>query len=234
MRTIATICARGGSTRLPRKNVRALLGRPLIEYTIEQALSCSGIDGVFVSTDDTEIARIAEKAGAIVPFRRPEYLSGSSVPKIPVIEHLVGALESSGIEISTVVDLDPTSPLRSLDDIRECIRLLSSEIDVVITGYPSEKNPYFNMVEIKEDGAVGLVKPGGEHWGGQNAPPVYSMNASIYVWRRDSLAKGLWGGHVSLYVMPRERSVDVDTEFDFRVVEMLMKERLRSDEESER
>lgn len=227
MSTIATICARGGSMGLPRKNIRPLLGKPLIVWTIEQALAVPSIDAAFVSTDDDEIAAVAEAAGARVLGRRPAHLATGTAPKIPVIEHLVGQVESTGLAVDRIVDLDPTSPLRTVADIEACIELLTADTDVVITGFPSEKNPYFNMVEQQADGNFGLVKqPPGAIAGRQQAPLVYSMNASVYVWHRGTLGRGLWGGRVRLHPMPRERSIDIDSLFDFRLVEMILQERL--------
>ncbi len=223
MRTIATVCARGGSVGVPNKNIRPLLGKPLIVHTLEQALACAGVDGVYVSTDSEAIASVARSAGARVPFMRPAELATSTAPKVPVIEHLVRGVEAATGPVDIVVDLDPTSPLREVSDIEACLRRLDGGTDVVITGYESDKNPYFNMVEERADGAAVLVKqPPREVVGRQSAPKVYAMNASIYVWRRASLPMGLWGGRAALHVMPRERSVDIDSELDFRLVELLM------------
>jgi len=226
MTTIATICARGGSRGVPGKNIRPLLGKPLIVYTIEQALACKRIDAVYVSTDDEAIAAIARTAGARVPFLRPAELATAEAPKLPVIRHLVAAVEAQGSTAERIVDLDPTSPLRDLADIDACLALLDEATDVVITGYEAEKNPYFNMVEAGADGSVRLVKPParGVHTR-QSAPRVYAMNASVYVWHRRTLDKGLWDGRARLHVMPRERSVDIDSELDFKLVELLMKEK---------
>ena len=226
MSTIATICARGGSRGVPGKNIRPLLGKPLIVYTIEQALACPRIDAVYVSTDDEAIAGVARKAGARVPFLRPAELATAEAPKMPVIRHLVTALEAQGVRAERIVDLDPTSPLRDLADIDACLALLDQATDVVITGYEAEKNPYFNMVEAGADGSVRLVKtPAKGVFTRQSAPRVYAMNASIYVWHRRTLDKGLWDGRARLHVMPRERSVDIDSELDFKLVELLMKEK---------
>jgi CMP-N-acetylneuraminic acid synthetase len=231
MKTIATICARGGSAGVLRKNIRPLLGKPLIVHTIKQALACDRIDAVYVSTDSREIGEIARQAGAQVPFLRPAELATASAPKIPVIQHLVEAVERSGVAISTIVDLDPTSPLREAGDILACIEMLDEATDVVISGYEAEKNPYFNMVEYQPDGNVALVKrPASPITGRQQAPKVYAMNASIYVWHRRSLSERLWGGRVKLYVMPRERSIDIDTPLDFEIVELLMRERASNGE----
>ncbi|OYX42514.1 MAG: flagellar modification protein B [Rhodobacterales bacterium 32-67-9] len=223
MTTIATICARGGSTGVPRKNVRELCGKPLIAHTIEQALACPEIDAVYVSTDDDEIAEVARKFGATVPFRRPAEMATVSAPKLPVIQHLVAHVIDSGVDVTRIVDLDPTSPLRAVSDISAAIALLDAETDVVITGYEAEKNPYFNMVEVGSDGRVGLVKPLGHTvTSRQEAPEVLSMNGSVYVWHRETLDKGLWDGRAKVYRMPRERSVDIDHELDFLLVELLM------------
>lgn len=224
MSTICTICARGGSVGVPRKNVRPLLGKPLIGWTIEQALAAPSIDAVYVSTEDEEIAAVAESFGAQVPYRRPAHMATSDAPKLPVIRDLVDVVEQGGVAVTRVVDLDPTSPLRTIDDIEAAIAMLEDSTDVVITGYLADKNPYFNMVERKPDGNVGLVKPESSVTARQAAPAVYSMNGSVYVWHRSTLDVGLWGGNARLYEMPRERSVDVDSELDFTIVELLMRQ----------
>lgn len=226
MKTVATICARGGSVGVPGKNIRPLLGKPLISYTIEQALECEHIDGVYVSTDSPLIAEIAAQAGARVPFLRPAELATAAAPKLPVIRHLVDAIEKAEGPVLRIVDLDPTSPLRDVSDIRACLELLDDDTDVIITGYESDKNPYFNMVEARGDGTVALVKPPVEEIAGrQTAPRVFAMNASIYVWHRHTLTDRLWAGRAKLHVMPRERSVDIDSEIDFKLVELLMREK---------
>lgn len=230
MSVIATICARGGSTGLPRKNIRPLLGKPLISWTIAQALSVAAIEGVYVSTDDREIASIAEAAGAKVLSLRPAHLATSSAAKLPVIRHLVEQVEVAGITPEVIVDLDPTSPLRDKSDIEACIGLLQADVDLVITGYPSDKSPYFNMVEEQPDGNIRLVKPpAAAITGRQQAPQVFSMNASVYVWHRRTLRDGLWHGTVRLHRMPRERSIDIDSLLDFKLVELLMRERQNSE-----
>lgn len=226
MTTIATICARGGSSGLPGKNIKLLAGKPLILHTIEQAFACQCIKRVFVSTDSPEIAEIARSAGAEVPGLRPAELATATAAKMPVIRHLVELVEAQGVEVSRIVDLDPTSPLRLVTDIESCLDLLDADTDVVITGYPAEKNPYFNMVEAKPDGNIGLVKSlAGGVVARQQAPVVFAMNASVYVWHRHTLDLGLWEGRVKLHAMPRERSIDIDTPIDFRLVELLLAER---------
>lgn len=224
--TIATICARGGSKGVPGKNIRSLLGKPLIHYTIQQALEENQIDRVFVSTDCPQIAEKALLAGAEVPFIRPSQLATDSSPKIPVIEHLVQWVDENVERVTHIVDLDPTSPLRNPSDIRECLSLLDEDTDVVITGYLSDKNPYFNMIELTNERYAVLSKTVSQAVvTRQSAPQVYAMNASIYCWHRSSLRYGVWGGKAKLYVMPRERSIDIDHEIDFKIVELLMNEK---------
>ena len=226
MTIIATICARGGSKGVPGKNIRPLLGKPLIVHTIEQALAHPALDAVYVSTDDEAIAEVALRAGAEVPFLRPPELATDDAPKLPVIANLLEWIEGQGKKIEVIVDLDPTSPLRNLNDVTACIKLLDDDCDTVITGYIAEKSPYFNMVEIQADENVRLSKPPSkELFTRQAAPKVYSMNGSVYVWHRSSFEKGLWSGRTKLHVMPRERSIDIDTPVDFMLVELLMRER---------
>ncbi|GFE51045.1 posttranslational modification protein [Roseobacter cerasinus] len=229
MSTIATICARGGSKGVPGKNIRPLMGKPLIVYTIEQALACGQIDRVCVSTDSQEIADVARLAGAEVPFLRPAALATDTAGKLDAILHLVEHVEADNAQFSRVIDLDPTSPLRALSDIEQCLGLLDSSCDAVITGFEADKNPYFNMVEVDQDGSVRLCKPlEGPVTSRQSAPKVYSMNASIYVWHRQSLTRNLWSGRTKLHVMPRERSIDIDEPLDFRIVELIMQDQRRA------
>lgn len=227
MKTIITICARGGSQGVPGKNIKPLAGKPLIVWTIEQALACPGVAGVYVSTDSQNIADVAKKAGALVPFLRPAELATAQAAKVPVIQHLTSWVDAHDGPVDRIVDLDPTSPLRDASDIKACMDMLDAGTDLVITAYESDKNPHFNMVQVEADGLARLVCPPLVPFAGrQMAPKVYAMNGSVYVWHRRSLDKGLWDGRVKLYVMPRERSIDIDSPLDFKLVELLMSERL--------
>ncbi len=211
---------------MPGKNIRPLLGKPLIAYTIEQALEHPQIDRVFVSTDSVQIAEVARAVGAEVPFIRPTELASHTAAKHPVVEHLVAWVVEHVGPVARVVDLDPTSPLRDPCDIDACLALLDARTDAVITGYEADKNPYFNMVEASHDDCIKLVKkiPGGVV-ARQAAPPVYAMNASIYCWHYHTLTKGLWRGRTRIHVMPRRRSIDIDEPIDFQIVELLMRQK---------
>ena len=235
MKILCTICARGSSKGVRNKNIRRLLGRPLITYTIRQALSHDLIDRVVVSTDSEEIAGISKDCGAEVPFLRPAALAGDSSAKLPVIQHAVRYyIDEVGYKPDYVIDLDPTSPLRDDIDITRCVELITSDAgcDSVITGYRSNKNPYFNMVELAGEGyATVSKKTPSVIKRRQDAPLVYAMNASVYAWRTESLLsqRDIISGRVKFVEMPEERSVDIDSELDFRVVESLMEERKKDD-----
>ena len=152
-------------------------------------------------------------------------MATSTAAKFPVIVHLVEFVERMGVDVTRVVDLAPTAPLRTVADIESAIALLDDETDCVITGYPADKNPYFDMVEPQPDGNIRLVKPlSGDVTSRQQAPKVWAMNGSVYVWHRRTLMSGLWKGRTRLYEMPHERSVDIDNEIDFRLVELLMRD----------
>lgn len=225
MTSICTICARGGSRGVPGKNIRLLHGRPLIVHTIEMALANPRLDRVVVSTDSEAIAEIAATAGAEIPYLRPIELATDSAGKLPVIAHVVEHIEAAqGRRFDRVIDLDPTSPLRTQEDIDACINLLVAGAPAVITAFEAEKNPYFNMVEIDNEGRAGLSKqaPVGAILSRQTAPKVYSMNASIYGWQRNNLGPDLWDLKPRVHLMPRERSIDIDSELDFQIVELLM------------
>lgn len=222
-RTIATICARGGSKGLPGKNIRDFAGRPLIAHTIAHALGCADIEAVYVSTDDEQIAAAARAAGAVVPFLRPAELATDQAGKLPVIEHLVSHLELQGEVIARIVDLQPTSPLRDSADISAALRA-RADAQLVVSVTPAADNPYFNLVEQDSDGLVHLCKGQGSGRR-QDVPPVYALNGSIYVWQRAALAHaalhGLWSVSVASYVMPRWKSVDIDTLEDFEYAQWL-------------
>ena len=223
-RTIATICARGGSKGLPGKNIRPFAGRPLIAHTISQALRCADIDAVYVSTDDAEIAEIARAAGALVPYMRPPELATDEAGKLPVIEHLVSFLESQGEKIGCVVDLQPTSPLRDSADISAALRVRPGA-QLVVSVVEAADSPYFNLVEQDAEGWVHLCKGQGSDRR-QDVPPVYALNGAIYVWQREALAHaalhGLWSVQAAAFVMPRSKSADIDTLEDFDYAQWLL------------
>lgn len=229
--TIASICARGGSKGLPRKNVLPLAGKPLIAHTIEYALACTSIGEVYVSTDDDEIAHIARQYGATVPYCRPAELASDTAGKLSVIEHLVQHLEAQGRCIETIVDLQPTSPLRLPSDIEAALALAdASSAELVVTVTEPSHNPYYALAESRADGTLQVSKATCL-LRRQDVPQVWGLNGSIYVWRRAALARAVQDGFWSIAIvpspMPRERSVDIDNAFDFELAAWLFERQLR-------
>jgi N-acylneuraminate cytidylyltransferase/CMP-N,N'-diacetyllegionaminic acid synthase len=226
---LAAICARGGSKGVPRKNLRILDGKPLIAHTVEQALKSEVFDRVVVSTDDQEIADVARQYGAEVPFMRPEELARDDSPKWLVFQHLIREMEKrDGCRVDILSDLDTGTPLRSQDDIREAVRVLEkSDADVVITAYEADRNPYFNMVEWQGE-YVKIVKPFDRTiTRRQDAPVVFSLTPSIFAMKRDFIMQAShWSeGRVKIVNVPRERAIDIDSDFDFRLIEFLIRDR---------
>lgn len=225
---LCVIPARGGSKGLPGKNIKNLLGKPLIAYTIEQAQRSKYIDRIIVSTDSKRIAEIASLCGAETPFLRPKNLATDQSSGIDVLLHAVDWMEKKGkYAFDIVVLLHATTPLRNICDIDKSIELLfRTNADNVFSVTPANRNPYFNIVEIDKNKKVRLVKKG-NFATRQSAPEVFDMNASIYVWRKDVLKnkKAVFLEKSTTYVMPKERSIDIDDYVDFKTAETLMRER---------
>jgi CMP-N,N'-diacetyllegionaminic acid synthase len=233
MSRICTICARGGSKGVKNKNIRDLAGKPLIAYTLEQAQASGLFDVIAVSSDSAEILQAGRKYGAEYLVERPADLATDTVGKLPVIRHCVEEIERiTGEQFDVVVDLDATSPLRLVEDISGVLDLLQSgKTANVITAAPAHRSPYFNMVELGESGTVRLSKPQDNPiLRRQDSPKCFDMNASIYAWRRAALFDypTIFNADTRLFVMPEERSIDIDTELDFGIVEFLMKKRNNS------
>lgn len=226
---LATVCCRGGSKGVPGKNLRPLLDRPLIAWTLDCARACAAVDHVLVSTDDERIAAAAEACGVPVPFRRPAELATDAAPKLPVIRHAADWLERErGVRAAIVVDLDVTVPLRAPEDVAAVVAALQDEAaawDAVITVYTPERNPYFNMVEMGERGARVVKKPESPLFRRQDAPKVWSASPAAFGFRREFLAATdyVYDGRVGLVEMPRSRALDIDSEDDFLYAEFLMR-----------
>ena len=230
MRRICTICARGGSKGVKNKNTRELLGKPLIAYSILEAKASNLFECVAVSSDSDEILEISKKSGADYLIERPEEMASDQAAKLPSIQHCVCEVEKlTELKFDVMVDLDATSPLRTVDDISGAVRLLENNGESnVITGTPARRSPYFNLVELDENGFVRRSKTlDAPIVRRQDSPKCYDMNASIYVWRRDSFfqCKTVLVADTLLYEMPAERSIDIDSELDFEIVGFLMEKR---------
>lgn len=226
---LCTICARGGSKGVKNKNLRLINNKPLIAHTIELAKNSSLFTDIVVSTDCDNIAKISKKSGAQILFKRPEDLATDKSAKLPVIRHAFSETEKILNKYYDILfDLDATSPLRVLEDLFACAELINSgKYRNLITASPARRSPYFNLVELDDNGHPYPCK-GAQVSRRQDSPDCFDMNASIYVWTRDSILEdtNLFSNKTGLYVMPEERSLDIDTEFDFSIVSALMEKRI--------
>ena len=229
MKILCSICCRGGSKGLKNKNIKKINGIPLIAYSIKQAQKSKIFNKIVVSTDDKKISSISKKYNVDLVIKRGQRLSNSRSAKIPVIRD---ALLKSEIffncKFDYIVDLDATSPLRLVSDIKKSIeKILKEKKNLLFSVSEAKKNPYFNMIE-KKDGFYKLVKNKKKFLiqTRQSAPKIFELNASIYIWKRKAILKknNLFVKNNSIYVMPHERSIDIDNEFDFKIVKHLLKQ----------
>lgn len=226
-KVIALIPARGGSKRLPRKNVLPFGDKPLISWTIEAALRAKFVDEVVVTTDCTEIASVSKKSGASVPFLRPPELATDTATTSSVLEHAITTLGCSSEDI--IVLLQPTSPLRTSSDIDSALELLHKRsANGVVSVCECEHSPIWTGVLPKE-GHMGDFLPK-ELTGvrSQDLPVHYRLNGAIYAFTVHSLLsqKGIhYSVDVYAYVMSQTRSADIDSELDFSIAETLLKKK---------
>jgi CMP-N-acetylneuraminic acid synthetase len=227
MKAVAFIFARGGSKGLPGKNIRLLGGKPLIAWSIEHALAVKRIVRVIVSTDSEEIAAVARDHGAEVPFIRPAELARDDSPEWLAWRHALNFLrETTGELPEVMVSVPTTAPLRLVLDIENCLdEYEKGDADMVITVTDANRSPYFNMVKILPDGAVGLViPPDGSITRRQDATVVYDMTTVAYVARPEFVmtSNGAFEGRVRYVHIPTERALDIDTALDFKIAECLI------------
>lgn len=230
MKTVGFIFARGGSKGLPGKNYRDFGGKPLIAWAIEQAKSVDRIARVIVSTDSEEIANVARQYGAEVPFIRPAELAEDESPEWLAWRHALNYLHNStGVIPDNFVSIPTTAPLRSVDDIQNCLdEYEKGGADAIITVTESHRNPYFNIVKRNEDGSVDLVNPNGLGFSRrQDAPLTYDVTTVCYVLNsKFVLSKDrIFEGQVRAITVPAERAIDIDTLLDFQIAEYLWKKR---------
>ena len=225
---LCTICARGGSKGVKNKNIKELNGKPVIAYTIEQAKESGLFDHIVISTDSDDIAKIAKEYGAEVFFKRSAEMASDTAGKLEVIrDAFVRSEEHYNTSFDYLIDLDATAPLRNVEDIQNSYKqFLDNKNCNLLTAMPSRRNPYFNLIEVDNSGLVTLSKTlDSRIIRRQDAPKCYDMNASIYIWDRNTILneKSLFMPKTGLYVMPEERSIDIDTPLDFEFVEFLMR-----------
>jgi CMP-N-acetylneuraminic acid synthetase len=225
---MAVIPARGGSKGIFKKNIKYLAGKPLIVWTIEMSLKTPCIDRVIVSTDSEDITDVARDFGAEVPFLRPPELAQDDTPDLPVYQHALAWMEESENYCpDIVVWLRPTAPLRTSEDIKGAVnKLLETNADWVRSVCLVEHHPYwmYRMENERLDSFVRGVDIR-KYYQRHLLPPVYRINGAVDVaWRKTVMEKELsYSGDVCAYVMPVERSIDIDTVQDLAFTEFLLK-----------
>lgn len=222
MNLLALIPARAGSKSLPQKNIRKFFGKPLLQWSIEAALNASCVDRVVVSTDDLQIARIAMEAGAEVPFMRPPELATDTSPAIDTVLHALGVLP----DITDVIVLQPTSPLRTSSDIEGIVEFRNQESSSsAISVTMSNKHPAW-MYTLTSDRILEPIFPHGQGLQRQQLPASYTLNGAMYLASRSFLEteKNFLGYNTLGFIMPPERSVDIDTILDWQLAELQMEQ----------
>ena len=227
LRVLGLIPARGGSKGVPRKNICLLGGRPLLAYTAQAALAARRLSRVILSTEDPEVADVGRQCGLEVPFVRPGDLAQDATASLAVVQHALRWLELRGERYDAVCLLEPTAPLRCVDEIDGCVALCQeSGADAVVTvrRVPDEFNPHWTYV-AGEDGYLRLST--GERTPvtrRQALPPAYYRDGSVYVTRRDTVLDGnsLYGERLVGYVVESGPWVNIDTPADWERAEELI------------
>jgi len=224
---LAVITARGGSKRLPNKNILDLGNKPLIAHTIVEAKKSKYIDKVIVSTDDDKIVEISKKYGAEVPFIRPAELSNDTADSISVLKH---SIEFFNNEYDYIVLLQPTSPLRKTEDIDGAIELLNNDIEAVVSVCETEHSPLWANTLPVNKSMKDFIKEEVKNKRSQDLPTYYRLNGAIYVADIKYLYKlnGFIGEKTNAYVMSQKHSVDIDTELDFKLAEIIIESELNN------
>ena len=225
-KTIAFIFARGGSKGLPLKNQLPIAGHPLIAYSIYIARINPLINEVYVSTDSEVISKIAKNYGAKI-IKRPEELAQDDSPEYLSWKHAIQYVHKHYGGFEKFISLPPTSPLRSLEDTKDCISALSEDVDVVITITPSNRSPWFNMVKKKHDDFLSILLNSDYIYRRQDAPKTFDMTTVAYVSTPEFILNSstIWDGKVKGVLIPKERALDIDDKFDFLIADYFIKER---------
>ncbi|MBD5247786.1 MAG: acylneuraminate cytidylyltransferase family protein [Barnesiella sp.] len=226
MKSLFIIPARGGSKGIPKKNIAPLNGRPLIDYTIRTALALAPQSRIILSTDSDEIAETARRCGLEVDYRRPDALATDTAGSREVILDAMDWADAQGVDYDAVVLLQPTSPLRSVEDVENAMALYTPDIDMVVSVTEARSNPYYNCFETDADGYLHVSKGDGMYTRRQDVPPAYEYNGAVYVINPQSIramAMGAFPRRVPS-VMPAERSVDIDAPVDLLIAAHLLQQ----------
>ena len=227
-KVLAIIPARGESKGLPGKNIRELCGKPLIVWSIDQARSCDNIDRTVVSTDDEDIADVAKKYCTEVPFVRPAELANDTASTIDVIFHTIEWLKKyQDYQAGYILLLQPTSPLRSSEDIDGAIRMIEEKnAKAVVSVCGTDHHPWWANILPENGNMKDFIRPEILNKRRQDLPVFYRLNGAIYLAETDYLQEcnGFLGPDTFAYEMPKERSVDIDSDVDFKLAALLVKE----------
>ena len=226
---LVIIPARGGSKEVPNKNIKKIYGIPLIVYTIKEVVKLKKFYYKYiVSTDSKKIARISEKAGACVPFIRPKRLALDTTPTLPVLRHALKYIEKNNkVNIDWLLTLQATSPLTKANDIKKCIKLINKNIDSVVSVREgNECHPMY--LNIKKGKYLKPFQKNVKFIRRQDInPTIYKFNGSIFLTRKkiilNSKSNIFFGGKMLPYIMSREKSIEIDSAFDFKLIKLIMK-----------
>lgn len=227
MKSLVIIPARGGSKGIPHKNIKPLNGKPLIYYTIDVARQIVEDKNICVSTDDSEIIQCVEDYGLKVPFVRPAELATDEAGTYGVLVHALDFYERQGIHYDNIILLQNTSPFRTAEHVKEALALYRQDIDMVVSVKECSANPYYCVFEEDKEGFLNISKGDGSITRRQDAPKVYEYNGAIYIINPMSLKQSDLGHfkHRVKYVMDDMSSIDLDTMFDWRMAEMIIKDK---------
>ena len=223
MQVLYIIPARGGSKGIPHKNIKPFCGKPLILHAIDQARALAPDTMICLSTDDPQIRAVAEAHGLPVPFLRPAELSTDTAGSREVILHALDYWQAHGHRVDAIVLLQPTSPLRTVADIRGALDLYGDDTDMVVSVRQAATNPYYNAFEPDSQGYLHISKGPGTYTRRQDAPQVYEYNGAVYVIRPEALRRYPLGSlpRRRPYQMPSNRSIDLDTPTDWQIAEAI-------------
>ena len=228
MRILGLIPARGGSKGIPRKNIKLLDGKPLIQYSIEVGLACSLIDELVVSTEDEEIAAISKSTGASVPFIRPSHLASDQSPTLDTVIHVLDFFEKKEILFDAVCLLQPTVPFRDIEDLSAAIKkFVASDADSLISvrEVPHVYNPYWVYEQDAENGFLKLAKGGDSIIPRrQDLPKTYHRDGSIYLTKKEIILKekSLYGKKIIPHIMKNSPNINIDTMEDWKLAEQFV------------
>lgn len=220
MKFLVVITARGGSKGIPKKNIKRLNGKPLIQYSIDIAKGIADTKDICFTSDSDEIIQVATSLGLEIPFKRPEHLATDTANSQDVILHGLEAYEKlNNTTYDAVILLQPTSPFRTLEQVKDCIKLYDNTLDMVVSAKLASANPYYNLYEESD----GFLRPSkeGNFTRRQDCPDVWEFNGAIYVINTQALRtkKMKAFSKVKKYIMSEETSIDIDTPFDWNFAE---------------